>query len=292
VQKVVQLTVRREGASHAAWDDAHWVDESNTDLGQTNILLLVHGFANSMKKAHASYEKFISRVREENESFPGTWGAMCEFHWPGDYPGHRILSFLTYSTRVPVAKGSGQSLARFLHENEQLTSRQQLYIVGHSLGCRVVLEALKEISRIKDYNGPVVREVALLAAAVPVQECMLSSGEFKPISSGHEHVFYSRRDLVLLGPFGPGQFFFGERGHAVGREGGPKDRWQQPEQTKLGHGDYWADRDYIAPGVAGILGFGPRRLPECYLPEVEADVAEPPSSREVEEREPSSGWRE
>jgi hypothetical protein len=154
----------------------------------------------------------------------------------------------------------------------------------------VVLKALKEISETKDYDGPVVREVALLAAAVPVHDCVPGSGDFEPITSGHERIFFSRQDMVLFTAFGPGQFIFGERGHAVGRDGGPRHRWQEPTQTKLGHGGYWRDRQYIAPGVGRMLGCGPTQVSECYPPEVEPDVAEPPCPRSVAERVP--GWRE
>jgi pimeloyl-ACP methyl ester carboxylesterase len=288
VQQTVQLSVRKEGAHRADWDVAHYVAGSSSDLGSSNILLLVHGFANSPKKAHASYEKFIARLSAEDESFPGTWGAVCEFHWPGDYSGHPVLSALSYSARVPVAIGSGQRLAQFLHEDELLTEKKNLYIVAHSLGCRVALEALNEIGRFKEYKGPVVRAVALLAAAVPVEYCLPDTGEYKRMSSMDQHVFFSRHDMVLFGPFGPGQFFFGERGHAVGRNGGPGERWQGTTDTKLGHGDYWEDRHKVAPGVGQILSGGPVKPPERHLPETQPVAAEPPSSRTMDERETGS----
>ena len=54
----------------------------------------MHGFANPEEKAHGdSYEKFAAGLAAMNESFPGTWGAVCEFHWPGTTGGGALEVF-------------------------------------------------------------------------------------------------------------------------------------------------------------------------------------------------------
>lgn len=284
MQVTVQLTVRPKSAKRAIPDPVRFDRGSSIDLATTRILLLVHGFANTEDQAHSAYEKFITGLMSESDSFPASWGAVCEFHWPGDYPGSSLMSYATYSERVPVAGFSGERLARFLHEDPAMTRDQELFIVAHSLGCRVVLEALREISLIKDYDGPVVREVALLAAAIPVEDCVLGSGEFQPLRDGREHVFYSPDDGTLHRAFELGQRAAGERGDAVGREGMPDPRWQSRFRTALDHSDYWGDRHFVAVGVSSILGFGPVPLPERFLPEARPGLAPPPQPRTLAER--------
>lgn len=260
-----------------------------TDLASQRILLLVHGFANSEERAHSSYEKFQAALTAATGYPSGTWGMVWEFHWPGDYPERRLMSFVTYPERIPVAAQSGDFLARFLHESPYLGKRQDLYIVAHSLGCRVALEAMLAIERMgSHYDGPIVREVTLLAAAVSVFDCVLRSGPFQPVAGGGEHVFYSRRDKALRSyVFGLGQRTLGERGKAVGRDGLPVPRWDTYTPTGIGHGDYWGDHD-VAKGISSILGIGTANHPERYLPEAETDTAEPPESRRLVERTPDS----
>jgi pimeloyl-ACP methyl ester carboxylesterase len=284
----VRLTVRsadrRDQLPDPIDPDPEAVDTLSINaLTRKRILLLVHGFATPAEKARESYEKFAAKLTAVSESFPGTWGVVCEFHWPGDDSRGRLASVATYSFRIAPAHASAIRLVDFLHEEPYLTPDQDLYIVAHSLGCRVALEALREITKKKNYNGPVVRKVALMAAAVPVKDCLPQDGDFRPTETGEEHVLYSRRDMVLHYAFGIGQGMFGESGRAVGLRGLPDERWRTRTQTGLGHGDYWEKRA-VAKRVSAILGTGPVELPENYLPQVEFDIAEPPPLRVLAER--------
>jgi hypothetical protein len=280
----VSLTVRSKDPSRPTHPDPVWFEQGGAkDLTPQRILLLVHGYATPQEEAHSSYEKFIDSLMAVSESFPGTWGAVCEFHWPGDDPRGELISKGTYSLRIEVAISSADHLVTFLHEKRYLTRKHELYIVAHSLGCRLTLEALRKIGMREEYNGPVVREVALLAAAVPVVTCLPGSGSFQPIGEEHEHVFYSRRDTVLRNFFGSGQRIIGERGKAVGREGMPPKRWQTRTSTGLKHGEYWG-KYAVAKRVSTILCSGPIELPEHYPAEVEFDIADPPRSRVLAER--------
>ncbi len=265
------------------------IQGSITDLAGLRILLLVHGFANSEERAHASYEKFQAALIAATGFSTGTWGMVWEFHWPGDYPNNKLMSFMTYPARIPAAAHSGDRLARFLHESPYLGRHQNLYIVAHSLGCRVTLEAILAIDLLDNYNGPIIREVVLLAAAVSVLDCAPGSGPFQPLGGhGREHVFYSRRDKALRrSTFSLGQRAFGERGNAVGRDGMPVPRWQSRTSTGLGHPDYWGDRS-VARGVSAIVGSGSADLPQRHLPMVEPDTAESPESRALTERVPET----
>ena len=262
---------------------------SMTDLAHKRILLLVHGFANPEETAIKSYEKFAAHLTAVKESFPGGWGAVCEFHWPGDDDRGSLRARATYSWRIQAAQRSADRLYDFLHKEEKLGPDKNLYIVAHSLGCRLTLEFFKKIVDEGEYDGPVVREVALMAAAVPMDTCLPRSGWFLPAETRHEHVLFSGRDMVLHYAFGIGQRIGGEPGHAVGRDGRPDKRWSTRTSTGLGHGKYWG-KYAVAKRVSAIIGIGPVELPEHYLPQVEFDIAEPPQFRRMVGRLVS--WRE
>lgn len=286
----VRLSVRSEELGRYQYPDPVRFEQGNmTDLAQPRILLLVHGFANPEETATESFEKFAADLTAVKESFPGDWGAVCEFHWPGDDDRGSVRSKATYPLRIQAAQASAGRLYDFLHQEHALTSGTNLYIVAHSLGCRLTLEFLREIVKRGTYDGPVVREVALMAAAVPADTCLPRSGWFLPAETRHEHVLFSGRDMVLHYTFGIGQRIPGEHGHAVGRDGRPDKRWLTRTSTGLGHGEYWG-RYAVAKRVSAIIGIGPVELPEHYPPQIEFDIAEPPRFRRIAERLVS--WRE
>jgi hypothetical protein len=286
----VRLSVRSKELGRYQYPDPVRFEHGNmTDLAQSRILLLVHGFANPEETAVESYDKFAAGLTAVKESFPGDWGAVCEFHWPGDDNRGSLRSKATYPLRIDAARSSAGRLYDFLHGEDALKPDKSLYIAAHSLGCRLTLEFLREIVIRGTYGGPVVREVVLMAAAVPIDTCLPRSGWFLPGETRHEHVLFSGRDMVLHYVFGIGQRIPGEHGHAVGREGRPEKRWWTRTSTGLGHGEYWG-KYAVAKRVSAIIGIGPVELPEHYPPQVEFDIAEPPRFRRMVGRVVS--WRE
>jgi len=263
------------------------------DLDCPRLFLLVHGFANDEQEAHASFEAFQSALAATSDFDSSLLGSVWEFHWPGNHPGNALIDLATFAARIPSAGWSGERLAHFLEhlgETHYLKSRQQLFIVAHSLGCRAVLEAIREISDNPAYQGPTIQGVFLLAAAVPVFEC-LSSGSYQRLSGqAGEYVFYSRSDKALKPfVFGAGQRMLGEPGRAVGRNGLPDDRWTLRRRTGLQHGEYWGNAG-IAEFIAARLRSWPGPLPELALPEEGLGPAEITGPRHVSERhEPSRG---
>lgn len=285
----VRLTVRsQDPGRYQLPDKVRFEQGTMTDLARSRILLLVHGFANPEETAQDSYEKFAAGLTKVSESFPGTWGAVCEFHWPGDDIRGPLKSKETYPLRIYVAQTCALRLYQFLHGEKALDGGKSLYIVAHSLGCRLTLEFLREILKSGEYEGPVVREVALMAAAVPMDTCLPRLGWFLPAETRREHVLFSGNDGVLHLAFPIGQGVAGEHGHAVGREGLPDGRWRTRTSTGLGHGEYWG-KDKVAKRVSAILGTGPAELPEHHPRQVEFDIADPPLLRRMKERLVS--WR-
>jgi pimeloyl-ACP methyl ester carboxylesterase len=223
-------------------------------------VILIHGFNVSEKAARESYEEFLDIlkaakwIKDEREL-----GVFWGFHWPGDHP-QKLASMAGYSSRVMSARASGDALAKHLN---RLNANQKVYIVAHSLGCRVAVETLAAVRDLgDDYSGASIEGVFLMAAAIPSGLCEGSTRPFGvPVARIGEYAYFSRRDRVLRIAFPAGQSFFGEPGHAVGRYGEPTGRWTQTKNTQLGHGEYWSSAQ-IAEDVGRAFGRRvPRRLP-------------------------------
>ncbi|HEV2125028.1 MAG TPA: alpha/beta fold hydrolase [Chloroflexota bacterium] len=256
-----QISARSARGTH----DGHLRIYGHT--GGERLVILIHGYQTPPKKATRAYWRFRAALRA---SLPlgaaNDVGVLWEFLWAGD---HRIpgLSHATYPVRVPVASLTGITLAeKFL---AKLKPHQGVYLVAHSLGCRVALEAMKWIREHEDsYRGARIEALFLLAPAVPVEYCERHNDLWfpQPQRGSAEHVLYSRRDLVLAGTFRPGQFVYGEWGRAVGRAGRPHGRWTSRTDTKLGHGDYWTSRDAVRL-IGEQSGKLPRSLRVHELPD-------------------------
>jgi hypothetical protein len=157
------------------------------------------------------------------------YGAFFGFHWPGD---HRFkpTSVATFPVRIAEAQVAGQQLARLIRKC--LRSDQEVFFIAHSLGCRVVMEALYAMAAM-EADGVVglapVRGVFLMAGAVPHQKC---DGDDifhrRDPERPRDWVIHSARDLVLSVPFPSGEWLHGEGGgEAIGRHGLPAGRWHR-----------------------------------------------------------------
>ena len=224
------------------------------DLDAPRLIILIHGYQNSEPEAHRAYDKFRDALRRalylDTER---DLGVFWEFYWPGDNP-NKVISVATYAARVPDARESGRLLAEFLSKRNP---RQKIFLVGHSLGCRVALDAVRTIRRQGDrYQGATVRGLFLMAAAVPVSLCLPRRLFDSPIPNSPEYAFYSHRDIVLSRAFPPGQQQYGESGIAVGSYGQPAERWEHHEETEtnLRHKDYWGS-SIMAEQVGRYLGY-------------------------------------
>jgi hypothetical protein len=212
------------------------------------LIVLVHGFNNHMGEAAEAYEGFRDRQYPlANVSPPALEPRLGDFFWPGDADWTGLLDkadFLVYPTAVNTAPEAGQRLADYL---TALPNLIVLNFVGHSLGCRVVLEC---ISRLPPASRPAIRHVVLMAAAVPT--FMVESGG--ALASAVEAaasvvVLHSTSDTVLHYAFPPGQTIAGHgEGFlpvALGRFGPPAGmvgRLEQHEVKGARHGDYWGVR--------------------------------------------------
>lgn len=246
--RIHRLSVR-DGISGEPADEVHPGPDVTVLEHSKRAVIMIHGFANSVEAADTKYSGFAREL--DLVSWPRAahdYATFFGFHWPGS---HRLpgIDQLTYPARVTAASNSGQALAQLLLT---LSPETEVILVAHSLGCRVLLAALRTLAKAKNATcRPNVVGAHLLAAAVPVADCG-TTGRFEHRQPGARYaIYYSRRDLALLPmTFGVGQWLFDRHAEAVGRYGLPMPpRWDQRIDTGLGHRRYWSSSP-VAESVA------------------------------------------
>jgi pimeloyl-ACP methyl ester carboxylesterase len=266
-----ELTVRPDRGS----DALHFVRwrGSRQEYDWPRLVILVHGFNTSEKKARNSYKKFLTNLGVPSDDRIGTWShgrisrAFWGFYWPGDHSSLPI-SILSapqiYGERRGTAETSGESLAELVMH---LSDTQEIILVGHSLGCRVVLEAVRRIAIAREIHGRTggaqITSVCLMAAAVPIGDCHGDEAPYRRRDGEpKELVLFSGHDMVLRPGYGIAEWFYdSQKGPAVGATGLPEDRWKDSSldkntiDTELGHRHYWDSKrsaDYVGDFLAGI----------------------------------------
>lgn len=256
-----QLSARSEYRDQTTGDRVRLIGGSERDLEDPRLILLIHGYQNSQEAAEEKFDDFRKVLGAAIWPTPiSRLGAIWEFHWPGDHPLLPV-SVLTFAVRIGDARESGRLLAEYLGG---LRVANEVHLIGHSLGCRVALEAAFHVRELADdYQGPAIRSLILFAAAVPIPMCLPLRRYGTGLADSTETVLYSPKDKVLRWTFRPGEYPMGEGGRAVGLYGDPLDRpWSDRVRTGLGHGKYWK-----SPRVAEVAGWvlgvrHSRKLPE------------------------------
>jgi hypothetical protein len=227
--------------------------------GTRHAIIFIHGFANSPAEADEKYHRFVRELDKVSQQRRITADTeFFGFQWPGD---HRlpVINQLTYSPRVGTASYSGHLLGEFLLE---VPRSVEITIVAHSLGCRVLLRALQIVIESDEPIKPQITHVHLMAAAVPVRECISSEAFSSRYANTTYAVYHSCRDRALQLGFGPGQFGFDKFAQAVGRYGRPKEvRWDFRVSTGLAHKEYWGSNS-VAAAIVRASG----RPAVCALP--------------------------
>jgi hypothetical protein len=275
-----------------------------------HLVILVHGFNNHLGEAAEAYLGF----RERQYPLAGVLPPALEpgfgdFFWPGDADWAWLLDkadFLIYPAAVRKAPGAGERLAMCLAEMPNLVT---VDFVGHSLGCRVVLECIRALL---GGRHPVIRRVVLMAAAVP-DFMVVPPHELARAAGAAESVvvLHSTSDTVLHFAFAPGQTAAGAGEGvlptALGRFGPPAGMAGRVEPHRVmnaGHGDYWGKsidkaskevvRSAAAAHIADALRLGQlaREVASVRRPDAGAPTADP---REVSTRrfvaERGTTWR-
>jgi hypothetical protein len=225
-------------------------------FGVREAVVLVHGYNNHYGEAATAYFGFRRRQYDADTQIQaGSLERMLvDMFWPGDGdwgiadPG----DFLIYPFAVGRARDISVLLARAFQAMPQLL---RLDFLGHSLGCRVVLETIRELMGL---GAQRVGRVCLMAAAVPVFK-VESGGDLADAIAGAQRVLvlYSEKDAVLRWAFRAGQTVAsGREGFmpvALGAKGPPRTMpgiVSSLEITGAGHSDYWGHKQGGASGGA------------------------------------------
>jgi hypothetical protein len=216
-------------------------------------IVMVHGFNNNDGEAAAAYDGFRQRQLEDFGSGTDLISLnrrLGDAFWTGDadWGWFDLVDFGVYSQAVGFARRTGAELRELIL---RLPDLLEVEFIGHSLGCRLILEAL-ELFR-EHGDGPAIRRVCLMAAAVPM-EMLEPGGRYNDLLSDlaargtRVLVLHSKQDTVLHYAFGVGQAMAGpgERSsRALGREGpspmlpGYHATLDEAEMAGANHGDYW-----------------------------------------------------
>lgn len=243
MSRVYKITVREEPTSGGLARD--FSTEGAFSVRRRRYVLFVHGYSVSDPQAEAEYEHVANLFLK---IAPSLRGQMGMFLWPGD-EHFFFTSKWAYPKQVENARDSAPMFARYLQSLfDPADGFPQIVIIAHSLGSRVVLEAL-------DYVQPIARrrriQAFLTAAAYPVKNVpSLSAPKDTSVS-----VFHSRTDLALRA------FRYLENSEAVGLRGQPRDVWDNSTEMKnYGHGSYSRSAEVHAM-ICRAIGFSvPRSL--------------------------------
>jgi esterase/lipase superfamily enzyme len=234
-----------------------------------HILILVHGFNNTTSEATASYELHLGLLNEHFSQSRVAPDAIVFFHWPGNFGW---VGFAGYPIDIGRAKESAARLAQYLVDFPRPSDPGafKITMIGHSLGCRLILEMLKILE-----NGPPlnVEVVSLMAPAVPV-ELVDEGGDLASTVATPRRILkcHSHHDTVLAFAFPLGQL----TAYRIGKE----DRLYQEALGLYGypfivgmrvlttnqHGEYWGDRA-VAHECSKAIDSAFRPLPAPSEPE-------------------------
>jgi pimeloyl-ACP methyl ester carboxylesterase len=278
--RIYSLSTRVQGSSRLARTEVEDWGHQLRKSGCRHLLLLVHGFSNSASEAKESYLLHFTALEEHFRRIRSAPDAIAFFHWPGDVGGY--LRVPAYPFDVPQAKKSAELLAKYLENFPRAKDlgAMKISIVGHSLGCRLVLEMLAQ--NLSEGLAGNIDLVVLMAAAVPVSLVDAEAGELKVSVQAPRRIIlkcYSHQDWVLWITFPLGQAFaypWEKQFHreAVGLYGNPT-TMGTPVQTRNGHSDYWGDQ-YIAHRFIAQIDRAFHTLPP---PQTAANRALPAASR-------------
>lgn len=157
--------------------------------------------------------------------------------WPGDF----WIPAVNYPFEGDDAKKCGRLVADFC--NRRLRRARSLSFISHSLGARLVLEAVKNLGR--------PAESVCLAAGAIDNDCLTNEYAKAFANAKAISVLASRKDRVLQIAYPLGdpiadflQLHQNPARVALGREGPPQPvgatlpPWQIPDADDYGHGDY------------------------------------------------------
>lgn len=142
------------------------------------VLLFVHGYNNTYEAALSAYTKYTEKTHE-------FYGQLVGYLWPG---GDNGLEY--HSARGRAVNDLDLRLLTLLIQMKSVAKSIDIY--AHSMGCRVVLEALEMAP------GKVVRNLFLTAPAVDNETLEIGERYYNStLNCDRVVVFHSKEDEVL-----------------------------------------------------------------------------------------------
>lgn len=205
--------------------------------GYEPLVFLTHGFNVGRAEGVASLHG-LATLLDEAGVHPG---AFVWLTWPGDGFGGPLC----YAGQGPEADATADAFATVVRD---LRPRAPVHLVGHSLGCRVLLRAATRLAE----AGVAVGSVVVMAAAVDRASPGASTAYRRGVdAAGRVHALCSRSDTVLRWAFPVGDLvgallYHGDSGTALGLSGplrppdpnAPGARFTSATHDGAGHGDY------------------------------------------------------
>jgi hypothetical protein len=205
-----------------------------------NVLFAAHGFNVSQQQGACSLgllDKYLKLTSPD--VFVGVL-------WPGD----SVLPIVDYPSEGGVAQDCGGRLAAFC--NDACAKAQSLSFVSHSLGARLVLEAVARLNR-------KAQSVCLTAAAIN-RDCLVTEYSDAAVNSERISILASRQDMVLKVAFSIGDPLADllHDDHtpfeiALGLQGPPtpaappvRSPWQIGDRDNYGHSSYLPPSTVVA----------------------------------------------
>ena len=219
-------------------------------LSAQHVVLLIHGYNNSLKEAVDAYNGFHARQQDADSTARyGIGRTFVEVYWPGD-ADWGMVSALFYMQSIRRAQETASAFAQFL-ATRFAAGGVHIDLVAHSMGCRLSLELLRALETFQPTLD--IGRMVLMAGAVPTN-MLVDENPARRLRPAYDRVLregvrslYSGSDRVLAWAFPAGQTLAG------GEEGGiptalGRAYWVdhsvplnlgQVENPSAGHGDYW-----------------------------------------------------
>jgi esterase/lipase superfamily enzyme len=119
-------------------------------------------------------------------------GAAIAYSWPS------AGKFLSYLSDGRAAEGSIPHLEAFLAEIAERAHAQRVHLIAHSMGNRVMSEALLAINqKRRPQDGPLFREIVMAAPDVPIDRIKIVESAMLP-EANRVTLYASRNDDALL----------------------------------------------------------------------------------------------
>lgn len=220
------------------WHAVDWPTVSAMVAGK-NIVFATHGFNVSLQHGACSLGQLEPYLALGSSDI--YFGVL----WPGDY----WLPVINYPFEGGVSMDCGRRIAAAC--SRYLSQAQSISFISHSLGARLVLEAVKNLDR-------PARVVCLTAAAIN-RDCLATEYWTAAQNAAQISILASREDWVLKVAFQIGdpvadamhddhtafQPALGSRGPPVPALPPITSPWQIPDDANYGHGNYLPPGDSV-----------------------------------------------